>query len=614
MKRSAKTVRAAKALKQAMGWQDKAETLSWAQRHDILDALSLLLDQLYVHLPLKRALYGFDVLRALRKLKQDSMAMSGFEFHRELTLTLSRLRDAHTSYQGPWKQKGIVASLPFLIESSGPLENPDYVVSKTYRAGIKDKNFVVAVKVTHWNGILIKRAVELHGETQTGGRMDSRRARALETLTFRSLEFMPPPDEDWVDVRYVDLKGKVRETRFKWEGLEPGPSPLAVDGGGRSVVTRFAQSLYPAAEAVRRAKKYLFSTKRWEEERGKTRNNAASAMADAVTARVVKTKHGDFGYLRIWGFSVGDDKAFVNAVARMLKRLPDRGLIIDIRSNPGGYIIACERLLQLFTSNRISPVKFALRATALAAEMAQSDFNQEDLGDWSESLDLAQRTGEAYSTHIAITSEEECNDIGQHYGGPVLLVADANTYSCGDLFAAGFVDNGLGPLIVIGEATGAGGANVWGLDDLRAALSQTQTTLPRLPEGVDFSMSIRRAVRSGQSDGSLIEDLGVAGQSYIMTERDVLDGNQDLLDYCGGILASQPSTRLSASWARGKLTLTTKGLETLVISVDGLPWSAPIAVKKDGKTVIAPKLGRGQVIDIEGRANGNVLQRRRLFA
>jgi hypothetical protein len=39
-----------------------------------------------------------------------------------------------------------------------------------------------------------------------------------------------------------------------------------------------------------------------------------------------------------------------------------------------------------------------------------------------------------------------CNDIGQIYPGPVVAVVDANTYSAGNLFASGFVDNRIGNL------------------------------------------------------------------------------------------------------------------------------------------------------------------------
>ena len=50
--------------------------------------------------------------------------------------------------------------------------------------------------------------------------------------------------------------------------------------------------------------------------------------------------------------------------------LPDRGLIIDLRDNPGGFIWAAERMLQLFTPSQVTPTKFALRATPLTTEMA----------------------------------------------------------------------------------------------------------------------------------------------------------------------------------------------------------------------------------------------------
>ena len=47
---------------------------------------------------------------------------------------------------------------------------------------------------------------------------------------------------------------------------------------------------------------------------------------------------------------------------------------------------------------------------------------------------------------IPITDPDACNAIGQQYGGPVVLVGDSTTYSAGDLFSAGFVDNGIGPV------------------------------------------------------------------------------------------------------------------------------------------------------------------------
>jgi hypothetical protein len=176
--------------------------------------------------------------------------MSDLAFHRELTSLVNHLRDAHTQYQGPWTGDDPVASLPFLVESHGPADKPEYVVTKVDRRAIDDPNFRKGVTIDYWNGIRFDRAVELHAEQETGGRPDSRRARALDTLTSRSLEYAPPPEEDWVVVGYRDLKGKARQVRFDWEGINPGRAPKA----STRVATRIRRGINrrPRSSAARR--------------------------------------------------------------------------------------------------------------------------------------------------------------------------------------------------------------------------------------------------------------------------------------------------------------------------------------------------------------------------
>jgi hypothetical protein len=587
--------------------------LSWADRLDILDGLSQVLEQVYVHLPLKRSLYGFDIIRALASLRQQSTSISDIQFHRELTTLMNRLRDAHTQYQGPWTQKDVVASLPFLVEAYGPADDTTYVVSKVDGRSVKDKHFTEMVEVTHWNGIPFERAVDLHADVATGGRRDSRQARALESLTFRALEYGPPPDEEWVVIDYIDLLGEPRTIRFQWDGLKPLQAPNA---GQKSLATRFRRSIHMEAEAVRRAKKYRFNHALWKAERGRGGKKAksAKAFADFLSARSVTTKSGKFGYLRIWSFDVDDDEAFIDAASSMLGKLPDRGLIIDIRNNPGGLIWAAERLLQIFTPNVVQPTKFALRATSTTAEMARAAFNRDELGPWTDSLTSAESTGEPYSAHIPITSPEQCSNIGQRYGGPVVVVCDANTYSSGDLFAAGIVDNGIGPLVCIGDATGAGGANVWSAQDIADALRPARLAPAKLPKGVDFTMSIRRAVRGGASDGALIEDAGVAGQRYDMTGTDISHGNKDLIEHCARMLAAQPWTRMNLKRVKSGIEVETVGLDQLDVFASGHPAGPPVRIVKDGKHTLKLAGGKKQLFEIVGIARGTVRQRRRIMA
>jgi hypothetical protein len=189
-------------------------------------------------------------------------------------------------------------------------------------------------------------------------------------------------------------------------------------------------------------------------------------------------------------------------------------------------------------------------------------------------------------------------------------VADANTYSSGDLFCAGFVDNEIGPLVCVGQATGAGGANVWTSQDLADALEGTEFERPRLPKGVTFTMALRRAVRGGASAGVPIEDLGVAGIPYAMSRRDVLDGNADLLDYCAQLLAGAPRTSLHVELSKSEVTVTTTGLEELEVYVDGRPVEAARPITAGVLNLVRPTTGK--TLELVCRKAGVVVQRRRL--
>jgi hypothetical protein len=300
-----------------------------------------------------------------------------------------------------------------------------------------------------------------------------------------------------------------------------------------------------AAEAVRRAKKLLFSPDLWKLDA--SAEHVAPARLPTGVAEAVSTSFQDnltayvrkdgLAYLRIWSFDVQDDDAFVEEVRRLLGLLPATGLVVDLRGNPGGLVWAAERLLQLFTDQQVFPTRFSLLASPLTRAMAQSPFNQMELGAWGASLDQAVSTGEQYSQPLPLTDPAWCNDLGRAYAGPSVAVVDANTYSSGDLFAAGWADHRVGPLVTVGQGTGAGGANVWTDAQLRDALLGTPFQQQALPGGCGFSLSIRRAIRSGPSDGVPIEDLGISGIPYDMTEDDLLHGNRDLLAFCRDLLS-----------------------------------------------------------------------------
>lgn len=468
-----------------------------------------------------------------------------------------------------------------------------------------------------------------------------------------ALQYGPPPDEHWVVIGYVDLKGVERQVTIPWRVVTPRRARTSGEHGTGTGYLDYG--IDAAAETTRRVKKLLFAPDLWYlDQRARTAAAAAAAagargaasaratagapapgpvatsavplntwlptsMQDALAAKVVRVGRGNLGYLRLWSFDIEDDVAFLDEVIRLLSLMPERGLIIDLRANPGGLIWAAERLFQLFTPRSVVPTRFSLLATPLTRAMAAAAQNDGELAPWRQSLDDAVGTGELYSRSVPITPVEACNDIGQVYGGPVVAVVDANTYSAGDLFAAGFFDNELGPLVTVGQATGAGGANVWLPEHVSDALLGTPYEQLPLPGGIGYTISVRRATRAGPADGSAIEDVGVRGdREYAMTRKDLVadPGNQDLLAFCGKLLAARArsSLELEAPAAdQDPLLVRSAGLDQVDLFVDDrLRESRDITA---GRTRTRFDVLPGwQSIEIRGYLGGTLRQRRTLRA
>lgn len=525
----------------------KPVELSVTQRHDLIEVWTTMFTDIYVHYTQKRALYGFDPIRGLGALRRQIPYLDSAGFLRELTLLINRLRDQHTQlYVDAADQTltGQVAALPFLVEPFGSHLSPTYVVTKT-NDDVPDASFAVGARVTTWNGIPFARAVDLYAETLTGGRPDARRARALETLTQRPLEYLAPPNELWVDIGYrldaPEAGDADRTLRFEWRAIDPGKAITA----NNRIEMRTRRAINITSETARRARKLLFATALWERDRAddqpaaRTDGWMVTSFPDAVSARKITTSQGTFGYLRLWTFDVEHTTRFVDEIADLLRQMPRRGLVVDLRSNPGGVIDTAERLFQLFTANHIEPARFACRATPAMVEIAEADGNGADLADWATSTRAALDLGEEFSQHLPISDPDACNQLPRAYSGPVVAVVDANTFSCGDLFAAGIVDHGIGQVVSVGDATGAGGANVWTSNDIEYAYHAAGRRLPPIPPGISFSISVRRMIRTGRSAGLAIEDIGIVGDDqYEMTNDDVLHGNNDLAEFCTRLLAA----------------------------------------------------------------------------
>ncbi len=607
--------------------------LTHAQRRLVLDQAEVLIGEVYAHLPLKRAMHAVDPLQALRLLRHRFEDLSETEFHVQLQRIFLGLRDLHTNYILPSRYAGF-AFLGIFLERCLDNGATKYLVTKTFDHITGDPQLQPGVEVTHWNGTPISLAVAANAAREAGSNKPAQLAQGLQNMTLRSINMSLPPDEDWVDVTCKLADGTVHETRVPWRVFESAsevttPGTLPHLPTGVTVAAHHLVGMDLRTELSRRVKRRLFAPASLEHTRLPAAAKRATAIAaarkpqasaavaagpvptnrpDELKARIVDTPHGTYGHLRIFTFHMQDQniEAFLNEAIRLLGLMPPAGLILDVRGNGGGYVIAAEFLLQFLTPRQITPEPFQFVTTPGTTGLART---VTDYGDWTPSLEEAVTTGAAYSTALPLYPGDLVNSVGQIYQGPVVLVTDAQCYSACDIFAAGFQDHQMGPVLGVDANTGAGGANVVTHEALRT--EWTDGGLKQLPKGVQMRVALRRCLRVGARMGQPLEDLGVIPDHlHQLTKRDLLEDNADLMASAGVLLGQgQPRTLRFTSTATGaqkrKLSITTEAIASIDIYVN----HRPVATKTttDGATQVTVPASTGNDVKIEGFDSGGTL-------
>jgi hypothetical protein len=496
-------------------------------------------------------------------------------------------------YLLPAPFKDHIAYLPFLIEqyyqkNGKGARVEKFLVSRVVseffssipNAGAEVKSFEAGVEVLYWNGVPIRRAIELNGESQAGSNIGARFARGLDNLTIRPLESSLPPDEAWVNLTYRTESGKTLTLSQEWlvhKTIDTDKPQL------ESKSTRKKRAAIDIKKTkINELRKTLFARRDLDIEK---------PLRGILYAETRRVNRREFGYIRLYSFDVDDPDQFVREFSKLISspHFPQEGLIIDVRGNGGGKIRAGERLLQLFTPRAIKPELFEFLNSPLNLEICRSAPKRWRLDRWADSIAESVVTGATYSSGFPLNSERSCNDIGQKYHGPVVLITDALSYSTTDMFAAGFQDNEIGEVLGTSDNTGAGGANVWWYQDLRNAVKDSpRSPFKPLPRGADILLAVRRSIRVGSHAGRPLEELGIIpDQRYYMTKRDIMKSNEDLIARAAVILARKPIYRLTATAIETK-----PGLQAIVISaaskvrrVDQRKRIARVDIYVDGRPV-----------------------------
>jgi imidazolonepropionase-like amidohydrolase len=546
--------------------ENQSGYLTLDERIRIVKQALVLLEQVYVHLPLKKSMHAVDPVQRLRLLLFTLQEMSQnpngapppeLQFHMEMLSIFTSLRDLHTHYVLPYPYQGKVAFLPFMIEEYFEDDEPHYIVTKVLgNAGPKD--FKQHVEILYWNGVPIRRAIELNAERFAGSNAAARHARGIDTFTIRPLHASLPPDEAWVTIRYRLANGEEKEYTQDWLVFSQGFGQSMVEPVRAGLITSTAMGVDWHTDAVSEVKTVFYAPNAVEAHREAVMRGEPQRlpnipnMIDTTMPTIFRAQRvdDDYGYIRIFSFNVTNAEEFVDEFVRLTQKLPNRGLIIDIRANGGGLIFAAERLLQVLPVPKekrpIEPSRAQFINTLLTLRLCNVNSPSTriaglNLKDWKESIRQAVRTGAVYSRALPLTDKDSCNNRPQAVNAPVVLIVDGLCYSAADVFAAGFQDHKVGRIIGIatntgteGANTGAGGANVWSYSLLRLLLKpmteSDDTVFEELPHGTDMRVAIRSMLRVYDAAGTPLEDLGITPDyRYLMSRDDILKGNKDLI-------------------------------------------------------------------------------------
>jgi len=512
---------------------------------NIIDQAKVVLQKAYVHLLQKSALYASNPINHLEVLRRNLLHepedMTELDFHQRMINIFNSVRDLHTTYSLPYPFGNKVAFLPFFIEQYFEDGEPHFTVSKI----IGKKNyglFTKGVEITHWNGIPIEKSVRINGRRFAGSNEAAQFVRGLDSMTFRPLSIMLPPDEEWVNISYLN-DGRKQNKRFQWlvahsrtiRSMEEGQPDtdnsyyLGYDNM-TDLVHQVKRKFFAPAAAVDAAP--LKTAKKIDDA------ELATRYPGNFKPKYVSYKGKKVGYIRIYSFATNQPTEFASDFQKIINSFGTDEIIIDIRNNPGGHIWAAEFILQSLSTKKIMPQP---------AQFLNSDLNEHicrlhspsltvghlDLSRWNQTFKKIKHTGTNFSLAYPITPESKLNQFKAKKKFKTILITDALCYSASDIFASGFQDHGLGLILGNHENTGAGGANVWSHSLLHFLTSDGQGKSkyfkPLNKSGTNFRVAIRRTLRVGKNQGIPLEDLGVQpDEIHLMTKDDLLYRNRDL--------------------------------------------------------------------------------------
>ncbi|MEY9606273.1 subtilisin family serine protease/C-terminal processing protease CtpA/Prc [Bradyrhizobium japonicum] len=226
-------------------------TLTQQDRILIVTQAVQMLDNFYVHRPLKEAIHAVRPIQRLRvllrRLQQTAdipiTEKDELTFHNTLTEVFNSVRDLHTNYQLPRPYRDYIAYLPFEVAHYYEGDQRRYLVTRVMPGfEFADPDFQPGVELMYWNGVAIERAVNRNSDQTAGSNEAARHARGLSALTIRPMNTALPPDADFVDLEFIPVgrdsndPAELHQMRQYWfvrfAPINPGTAEASAGGSG----------------------------------------------------------------------------------------------------------------------------------------------------------------------------------------------------------------------------------------------------------------------------------------------------------------------------------------------------------------------------------------------
>jgi subtilisin family serine protease len=187
-------------------------TLTQQDRILIVQQAIRMLDNFYVHRPLKEAMHAVRPIQGLkvllRRLQQEKEIPASekdeLKFHNTLTQIFNSVRDLHTCYQLPQPYRDYIAYLPFEVSPFNESGKKRYLVTRVVPGyAFSQPDFGPGAEILYWNGMAIERAIQANADQTAGSNEAARHARGVSALTIRAMNTALPPSADFVDIDFI---------------------------------------------------------------------------------------------------------------------------------------------------------------------------------------------------------------------------------------------------------------------------------------------------------------------------------------------------------------------------------------------------------------------------